>query len=271
MKTYITNINQIKIKIKKHSKLSNNIMKQESATTKKTNPKNIYNTKIKNNISITKVKLNKNSEGGGLNSTAVGNDTTPKDTKARLIDLLKDKDNLQQESYIEFNKTSSAIEKERKYSDITILDEFKKEQFKNISNCNTSSYLNYDLGKSITSDSSLGDESIVEGLNYIKEGFSHEIYEKDNLSCIFEPEFSFDFVELTERSSLTLPSQSHSGIYGFEKTCRKINGISILTNNDLSIFNNMHKLDISNNSCTCADIDEVILCLYSFLMIGLIM
>jgi hypothetical protein len=145
--------------IKKPSKiLAKPIKLQQTASTKKVNTKKIYNTQIKNFLKSTKTK---NSSDNNLNSTR-----EPKE-KNTLIDFLNEKDSIKQESFL---KSPSTILKEKKNSDITILEEFNREQ---LIKCNISSYLNYELGNSLSSNSSL-DETLEDNTLKPKYLFTEE-------------------------------------------------------------------------------------------------
>jgi hypothetical protein len=228
---------------KPKSKQSNPVLKQQSAETMKTNPKNVYNAKIKN--SLTKAKT-RNSDENHLNSTRDPklNET---DNRKRLIDLFNHDDG--RESYFEFNKTPSVSPNKKKPSDITILEEFQRDNFRNVSNCNISSYLNYDLGKSFTSDSySIGSER--NNLDYIKEDISNNASDQFKPRCLFK---DLSSQEISKISGYSMPNRVIQP-NEVRRCYSKINEVSILTSHDLSLFN---KLDISRDSCNYSDTEEV--------------
>jgi hypothetical protein len=231
MKPNRTN-SQIK-KTKKNTTLSSPLIEHNSASTKKTNIKNVFNNKIKHSINIMKARVNRYSDENHLNSTREPKNETV--YKQQIIDLINNND--AKENFLEFDyKTPSILTQTKKHSDITILEEFKKENFKNLSICNISSYLNYDLGKSFTSDS---------GLSGSDEDF------KDNLSYGFETE-SYGYIISEELSRITgrsMPNQKG----GVLSVCN-FKEISILTPNDLCIF---EKLNTSRDSYSYSDTDEV--------------
>jgi hypothetical protein len=262
------NNKSVKPTAKTNNRVANNFQKQQSASTKKTIQKNIYNSKIKNNTTLTKNREKQNSdENNQLNSTTEPRNTEPslKDPKRRLIDILNTNDAMYQENYFVFNKTPSIIEQSPKKSEITILDEFKGETFKNITNGNISSFLNYDLGRSFTSDSGhsdSGDDVYPYNKSIINAGdgdLETYILDKNNLSeineqkCLFTDHNNNDLSSITKHSLPNIPTRKlFSGT-----TQNKAHEVSIITDNDYSIIHKIQKLDTSRDSCTYSNTDEV--------------